>query len=135
MKEDKLPMRSALAMFYPPEKERLRFARQIASGIYVIEGPQHELNRDIKGKGWGWVTSGMKTSSVDSAHAAVPVLINAYKVTKDPKYRDVMESHLNIYLNRFIRENGSTRQLVRFDPQTGKAIEEYKNLSVTKEGC
>ena len=110
-------------------------ARQIASGIYMIEGPQHELNKDIKGKGWGWVTSGMETSAVDSAHAAIPVLINAYKETNDSKYRDVMESHLNIYLNRFIRENGSTRQLVRFDPLTGEAAEEYKNLSVAKEGC
>lgn len=38
MKEDKLPMRSALAMFYPPEKERLRFARQIGVEDIIIWG-------------------------------------------------------------------------------------------------
>ena len=38
MKEDRLPMRTALAMFYPPEKERLRFARQIGVEDVIIWG-------------------------------------------------------------------------------------------------
>ena len=110
-------------------------AQQIASGIYVIEGPQHQLNDRITGKGWGWVTSGNETSAVDSAHAAIPVLLRAYKESGNLKYRDTALSHLEIYLKRFIRDDGSTRQLVRFDKDTGKVIEEYKNLSSNTNGC
>lgn len=110
-------------------------SQQIASGIYVIEGPQHELTGDVSGKGWGWVTSGYETSAVDSAHAAIPVLLRAYKESGNLKFRDTALSHLEIYLKRFIRDDGSTRQLVQFDPVTGKVIQEYKNLSSNVNGC
>jgi unsaturated chondroitin disaccharide hydrolase len=111
-------------------------AQQIASGVYIIEGPPHNLDRDIATKTtMGWVTSGFATSAVDGAHASLPVLLRAYRESGNLRFRDTALSHAEIYLKRFIRDDGSTRQLVRFDPDTGKVLNEYSTLSTAVEGC
>jgi unsaturated chondroitin disaccharide hydrolase len=108
-------------------------AQQIASGIYRIEAPQHDLARGALGE--GWITSGFETSAVDSAHASLPILFRAYEESGDLRFRDTALSHVEIYLKRFIRSDGSTRQLIRFDPRTGEALNEYNNLSSEVKGC
>lgn len=52
----------------------------------------------------------------------LPLLYWAYKETNDPRYLHVAKSHANTTLEHFVREDGSVKHIVEFNPMTGEYI-------------
>ncbi len=55
----------------------------------------------------------------------LPLLYWASDVTKDPRFAQVAISHADTAARSFIREDGSVRHIVGFDPYTGKVDKDY----------
>lgn len=53
----------------------------------------------------------------------VPLLYWASRESGDPRYKHVADAHMGTVLRHFIREDGSVRHIVRFDPDTGEVAE------------
>ncbi len=54
----------------------------------------------------------------------LPLLYWAYEITKDPRYQAVALRHAETAMKNFIREDGSSRHIVEFDPETGAFVRE-----------
>ena len=50
----------------------------------------------------------------------IPLLYWAYEVTKDPKYMHMATMHADTAMKNFIREDGSVKHIIEFDPATGE---------------
>ncbi|ANE48510.1 glycosyl hydrolase [Paenibacillus swuensis] len=55
----------------------------------------------------------------------ISLLFWASEVTGDPRYRHIAVRHADTALANFIREDGSVRHIVSFDPETGGFIEAF----------
>jgi unsaturated chondroitin disaccharide hydrolase len=110
-------------------------AQQVASGIYRIAGPAPKTALDKKEGQEGWITSGWAASAVDSIHLVAPLLYRAHRETGETIYKTIADQHNEVYLGRFIREDGSTRQKVGWDPETGNFLKEYFDLAYSNETC
>lgn len=47
----------------------------------------------------------------------------ASRESGDPRYRHAANAHMDTVVKHFVREDGSVRHIVRFDPETGEALE------------
>lgn len=47
----------------------------------------------------------------------------AYEETKDPRFNAIAVAHTNTVARYFVREDGSVRHIVKFDPETGAKLE------------
>ncbi|RXZ82011.1 glycosyl hydrolase [Paenibacillaceae bacterium] len=61
-------------------------------------------------------------SIIDSA-MNLSLLFWASEEAEDPRYRHIALAHAQTILARFIREDGSVRHIVKFDPATGEVLE------------
>ncbi len=52
----------------------------------------------------------------------IPLLYWAYEITKDPKYRHIATLHADTAMKYFVREDGSVKHIVEFDPKTGEYL-------------
>ena len=52
----------------------------------------------------------------------LPLLYWASEETKDPRFKHIAESHANMVLEHFIREDGSVQHMVEFDSENGEII-------------
>ncbi|HHU74141.1 MAG TPA: glycosyl hydrolase family 88 [Clostridiales bacterium] len=55
----------------------------------------------------------------------LPLLYWAYKQTNDPRYLHIAISHADTTIEHFIREDGSVKHIVEFDPMTGEYIRSH----------
>lgn len=115
-------------------------AQQVPSGEFRLIGPgpiHYSLpNADTpENKTKDWLTAGYNASAVDSVYVSLPILWKSYKESNDQQYFDIAYKHLDIYLDRFIRTDGSTRQKIVFNPETGEPVKEYYDLAYSKDGC
>ncbi len=55
----------------------------------------------------------------------LPLLYWATEETKDPRFKQIAISHANTVIKNFIREDGSSKHIVEFDPNTGAYIKSY----------
>ena len=55
----------------------------------------------------------------------LPLLYWASDVLKDPRFKDIAVAHADTAMEWFIREDGSVRHIVGFDPVTGEFDREY----------
>jgi unsaturated chondroitin disaccharide hydrolase len=53
----------------------------------------------------------------------LPLLFWASEETKDPRFRHIAIAHAKTVLDHFIRQDGSVRHIVVFDPETGVHVE------------
>lgn len=55
----------------------------------------------------------------------IPLLYWASKETGDPRFRQMAMMHADTVMEHFIREDGSVRHIVEFDPETGAFVRDY----------
>ena len=55
----------------------------------------------------------------------IPLLYWAYEVTKDPRYRHIATMHADTAMKHFIREDGSVKHIIEFDPLTGEYLRSH----------
>ena len=55
----------------------------------------------------------------------IPLLYWAYEVTQDPKYMHIATMHADTAMKNFIREDGSVKHIIEFDPQTGEYLKSH----------
>lgn len=55
----------------------------------------------------------------------LPLLYWATKVTKDPRFYQIAVRHADTAMKYFIREDGSSRHIVEFDPATGAFVQDF----------
>lgn len=53
----------------------------------------------------------------------LPLLYWASETTGDPRFRHIAVEHANTTLREFIRQDGSVRHIVQFDPETGERVD------------
>lgn len=108
-------------------------ARQIPVGDIQIEGPEDEF--EFREDAGNEQLSGTKVAAVDNVYATLPVLWRAYRETKDPCFRDVAVSHTDRHLDLFLRDNGSTWNLAKFDLGTGDVQHQFNVLAHASDTC
>lgn len=55
----------------------------------------------------------------------IPLLYWASQETGDPRFRQMAVMHADTVMQHFIREDGSVRHIVEFDPETGAFVRDY----------
>jgi unsaturated chondroitin disaccharide hydrolase len=55
----------------------------------------------------------------------LPLLYWASEELKDPRFKEIAVAHANTAMKNFVREDGSVRHIVGFDPFTGEFDREY----------
>ncbi len=55
----------------------------------------------------------------------LPLLYWASDVLKDPRFKKIATSHADTAMKNFVREDGSVRHIVGFDPESGEFAREY----------
>lgn len=105
-------------------------ARVVPVGTLEVEVPPRVADdfRDEKTE-----ITGAECTATDALHTALPVLWRAYRETNDPHYRDVAVSHADRHLDWVIRDDGSTWNVVQFDPETGALVAQFNDLAYSDE--
>lgn len=101
-------------------------ARMIPVGTLIVEVPD-PIVEDFRGE--ENEISGDRCTSTDDLHTALPALWRAYHETGDPHYRDVAVSHADRHLDWVIQDDGSTWNVVQFDPETGELQAQFNDLA------
>lgn len=55
----------------------------------------------------------------------IPLLYWASEETKDPRFKKIAMTHADTVAANFVREDGSVRHIVQFDPETGAFVRDY----------
>ena len=107
-------------------------ARQIPVGVYQVHVPA-DVENNFRGP--DDEMPGHHNGVVDAIHAALTVLWRAYHETGDPRYRDVAVSHADRHLDWYVREDGSSWHVARFDPRTGELRAQFNDLAHGDDSC
>ncbi len=62
----------------------------------------------------------------------LPLLYWANEMTRDDRYRSIATRHADTAMRNFIREDGSSRHIVEFDPVTGDFVRERGGQGITE---
>lgn len=79
-------------------------------------------NVDPRRNGWAIIDCTMN----------LPLLYWAYDQTGDPRYYHIATKHADTAIKAFIREDGSARHIVEFDPVTGDINRSYGGQGYAK---
>lgn len=74
---------------------------------------QNQPGKDVR----GWV--------IIDCMFNIPLLYWASEETKDPRFKHVAMLHTDTVMEHFVREDGSVRHIVEFDPETGELVRDY----------
>ncbi|MCR2806790.1 glycoside hydrolase family 88 protein [Paenibacillus soyae] len=97
----------------PDARRRGLFAANYLAGRYNIAG---QFLRAWPRDQTGW--------SIIDTMMNLPLLFWASEESGDPRFRHIAKAHADMVLRTFIREDGSVRHIVVFDPETGE-VERY----------
>lgn len=78
-------------------------------------------------RAWDFLYDGHNSSGIVIIDCMMnlPILFWASKVTDDARFLNIADLHATTVVNNFIREDGSVRHIVEFDPYTGKFVRDY----------
>ncbi len=62
----------------------------------------------------------------------IPLLYWAWEETKDPRYKHIAMMHADTVMENFIRPDGSSEHIVKFDPEVGGKLETYRGQGYAK---
>ncbi len=62
----------------------------------------------------------------------IPLLYWASEETKDPRYKHIAMMHADTVMKDFIRPDGSSEHIVKFDPEVGGKLETYRGQGYAK---
>ena len=99
-------------------KNRALLAANNLAGRYNLAGSFIRAWNDfdkLENTGWAIIDCMMN----------LPLLYWASEETKDPRFKHIAVSHANTVAENFIREDGSSKHIVEFDPNTGDYIKSY----------
>ncbi|MEF2968465.1 glycoside hydrolase family 88 protein [Paenibacillus sp. M1] len=100
-----------------------------ASRVRALKAANYLAARfNLKGRyirAWNPWTEGERNEGVAIIDCCMnmPLLFWASRTSGDPRYSHIAEAHLDTVVKHFIREDGSVRHTVRFDPVTGEMLE------------
>lgn len=72
-------------------------------------------NSDSDTRGWAIIDSMFN----------IPLLYWASEETHDPRFAKIAAIHADTVMNSFVRQDGSVRHIVEFDPETGAFVRDY----------
>ena len=55
----------------------------------------------------------------------LPLLYWAYRETQDPRYLHIAHAHADTVMEHFIREDGSVKHIVEFNPSSGEYVQDF----------
>lgn len=94
---------------------RLVLAADNLAGRFNIAGNFiRAWNDDRDGSKAGW--------AIIDCMMNLPLLYWAEKVTKDPRYLHIAKAHADMVIKNFVREDGSVKHIVEFNPETGTYV-------------
>lgn len=96
-------------------RNRLLLAAANLAGRFNPAGFIRAWN-DEKGDNAGW--------AIIDCLMNLPLLYIATKLTGDPRFKKIAMIHADTAIKHFIREDGSARHIVIFDPETGDFVDE-----------
>ncbi|MDF7799840.1 glycoside hydrolase family 88 protein [Pontiellaceae bacterium B1224] len=62
----------------------------------------------------------------------IPLLYWASEETKDPRYKHIAMMHADTVIDAFIRPDGSSEHIVKFDPEVGGKLDSYRGQGYAK---
>jgi len=65
----------------------------------------------------------------------ISLLFWASKVTGDPRYKHIAVAHAETTMEYGVREDGSTRHILSFDPESGAFLESFGGQGYSPESC
>lgn len=109
---------------------------------YKMSGSHESLNRGLLAaenlagrfnpagnyiRAWNFLYDGRNSSGIAIIDCMMnlPLLFWASRVTGDPRFRNIADCHATTVANNFIREDGSVRHIVEFDPCIGNFIQDF----------
>lgn len=112
---------SAVADWRLTGKERSRIrglhAASLLAGRFNPTGFIRAWNGGRDGKNTGW--------AIIDCMMNIPLLYWASEETGDPRFRHIAQRHAATVMEHFIREDGSARHIVEFDPETGAYVDDF----------
>lgn len=76
----------------------------------------------IRAWNWGDYPSEKAGWAIIDCMMNLPLLYWAYEEDKDPRYLHIAKAHADTVIKHFVREDGSVKHIVEFDPETGAYI-------------
>ena len=82
-----------------------------------------------------------KNDSVLKGRAIIDCMINiellywASEVTGDPRFKNVADAHADSSMKNFIREDGTIKHIVEYDPVTGEYVKNVTGQSYDEKSC
>ena len=101
-------------------KKRGLLAAEILAGRYNPAGKFIRAWNDIPGQ-----DSDTRGWAIIDCMFNIPLLYWASEETDDPRFKKIAQIHADTVAKHFVREDGSVRHIVEFDPDTGAFVRDY----------
>jgi unsaturated chondroitin disaccharide hydrolase len=79
-------------------------------------------------RAWNGIPDGLNDNrgwAIIDCMLNLPILYWASQETKDPRFKQIAMMHADTAMEYFIREDGSVKHIVEFEPETGNLVRDY----------
>ncbi|WP_405113960.1 glycoside hydrolase family 88 protein [Paenibacillus sp. FSL K6-1217] len=109
------------------DADGLRRGLEAANFLAGRYNPAGRFIRAWNGDKYGWV--------IIDCMMNISLLFWASRVSGDPRYRQIAVSHAETAMQYGVREDGSTKHILSFDPATGAYLENFGGQGYSAESC